>query len=71
MKNQTKKKFLYARHLARVRKHRLDEDLLWQNIIPVGREFGSQDYETRLMSEQLAPSSINAKSKRVTKHNSK
>jgi hypothetical protein len=33
------------------------EDLAWDNMAPVGREFGSPDYE-RLMQEDLAQSFV-------------
>lgn len=54
-KNQARKKRLYARLQIFTRKYVLTaEDRAWLDMTPIGREFGSPDFE-RLEAEEELP----------------
>lgn len=45
MKNRLKKKILYARALIAANARYEDDEHQWLNMMPVGREFGSKDFD--------------------------
>lgn len=61
MKNRHKKRCLYAKVQAfkQARHWMTDEEFAWEFIAPVGREFGSSNYE-RLMAEDAMKESAMA-----------
>ena len=53
MKNRTNKRRIYALYQSRSVR-RTDEEQAWLDVIPVGREFGSPDYERLLELDNLS-----------------
>ena len=53
MPSQRKRKSIINEHVLKHRRRRFDKELrLWDQMVPVGREFGSPDFE-RLMEEDF------------------
>lgn len=45
MNSRSRKRRIYARYRLRGKFWLTAEDRAWENMVPVGREFGSKDYE--------------------------
>lgn len=55
-KNQAHKKRLYARRQTFTREYVLTaEDRAWLDMVPIGREFGSPDFERLEVEENCLP----------------
>jgi len=62
MKNRLRKRRLYAKMQTFKRAHRWmsEEKYAWEFMPPVGREFGSQDYERLIEQDALKENSLAA-----------
>ena len=60
MKNRLRKRQLYMRVQSFKQAHHwmTDEEIFWEGIRPVGREFGSPDYETLAAHDHAALSAM-------------